>query len=241
MRACPKCGSRIDDNAEKCPFCEEMSESDRRSYKHSSKSLYYVLLVLTFIYAVICAVNGIKNILDIRSNIRSFDDSYFGMVENSHTSTVIYTVSAGLLPLIFILFIAILMVSERSPLLMIFPTAGILVELAQIVKEYKNYSYIIRSYMSYLYGIIAMDIFSALLVTVFFAVMIRMILKDFTISQSRMLVVFGFILVASRVLLKINMSEDPEILRFVSNTKSYIFLSALLMNVRRRYSNSKKM
>ena len=241
MRACPKCGSRIDDNAEKCPFCEEMSESDRRSYKHSSKSLYYVLLVLTFIYAVICAVNGLKNILDIRSNIRSFDDSYFGMVENSHTSTVIYTVSAGLLPLIFIAFIAILVVNERSPLLILFPAAGILVELAQIVKEFRNYSYIIRSYMSYLYGIIAMDIFSAMLVIVFFVLMIRMILKDFTISQSRMLVVFGFILVASRVLLKINMSEDPEILRFVSNTKSYIFLSALLMNVRRRYSNSKKM
>ena len=241
MRVCPRCGSRIDDNSEKCPFCEEMSESDRRSYRHSSKYLYYVLLVLTSIYAVICAINGLKNILDIRSNIRSFDDSYFGMVENSHISTVIYTVSAGLLPLIFIAFIAILVVNERSPLLILFPAAGILVELAQIVKEFKNYSYIIRSYMSYLYGIIAMDIFSALLVIVFFVLMIRMILKDFTISQIRMLVVFGFILVASRVLLKINMSEDPEILRFVSNTKSYIILSALLMNVRRRYSNSKKM
>ena len=86
-----------------------------------------------------------------------------------------------------------------------------------------------------------MDIFSALLVIAFFVMVIRMILNDFTISQSRMLVVFGFILVASRTLLKINMAEEPEILRFVSNTKAYIMLSAILLNVRKRYSNSKKM
>ncbi|MBR5684054.1 MAG: zinc ribbon domain-containing protein [Ruminococcus sp.] len=241
MRVCPKCGSRIDDNAEKCPVCESGSEEERRSYKRSSKTLYYVSIILTSLYAVICAVNGIANILGIRSNIRSLDDSYFGMVGNDHVLTVIYTVSAGLLPLIFILFIGVIMVSERSALLLVFPVAGILVEIAQIIKEYRNYLYIIREKQSYFYGIMAMDIFSALLVILFFAFMIRMILKDFTISQSRMLVVFAFILVASRVLLKINMSDEPEILRFVSNTKAYILFSAILMNVRKRYSNSRKM
>ena len=241
MRVCPKCGSRIDDNTKNCPVCEEINESERISYKHSSRSLYYVSLILTSIYAIICAVHGMANILDIRSNIHSLDDSYFGMVENDHVLTAIYSVAADLLPLIFIAFIVILVVNERSSLLILFPVAGILVEIAQILKEYSNYSYIIRSYMSYLYGIIAMDFFSAMLVIVFFVLMIRMILKDFTISESRMLIAFGFILVASRLLLKINMSGDPEILRFVSNTKSYIVLSALMLNVRKRYSNSKKM
>lgn len=241
MRVCPKCGNRIENNKEKCPVCESSSESVRRSYKHSSKTLYYVSIILTSLYAVICAVNGLVNIHDIKSNINLFDDSYFGMVENNHILTVIYTVLAGLLPLIFVFFIGVIMVSERSCLLILFPVAGILVEVAQIIKEYRNYLYVFREKQSYFYGIIAMDIFSALLVIAFFVMVIRMILNDFTISQSRMLVVFGFILVASRTLLKINMAEEPEILRFVSNTKAYIMLSAILLNVRKRYSNSKKM
>ena len=95
--------------------------------------------------------------------------------------------------------------------------------------------------MTYYYGVIAMDIFSAMLVVIFFAVMIRMILNDFTISRSRMLVAYGFVLVASRVILKLYMADDTEILRFVSNTKSYILLSALLLNVKKRYINSRNM
>ena len=241
MRVCPKCGSRIDDNAEKCPVCEEISELNRLSYKRNSYILYYTILILTSLYAAICSVNGILKFSELKSQILYMDHSILGMVRNNLAVTAIYSILLDLLPLMFVLFIAVLAVKGRSELLLLFPVAGIAEEIVQVVKEYANYSYIIREKVTYYYGVIAMDIFSAMLVVIFFAVMIRMILNDFTISRSRMLVAYGFVLVASRVILKLYMADDTEILRFVSNTKSYILLSALLLNAKKRYINSRNM
>ncbi|MBO7474996.1 MAG: hypothetical protein J6U00_13545, partial [Ruminococcus sp.] len=110
-----------------------------------------------------------------------------------------------------------------------------------ILMDWRNYLQVFREKDRFLYGIIGMDIFSALLVLFFFGLMIWMLSTDFTISQSRLLIAFGFVLVASRFLLKIYMSDDPEILRFVSATKSYILLSAMLVNSWKRYTDSRNM
>jgi predicted nucleic acid-binding Zn ribbon protein len=241
MRVCPKCGSRIDDNAAKCPVCEEISELDRRSYKRNSNILYYTALIITSVYAIVCAFKGMDNFTRLKSQILHMDHSILGMVRNDRTVTAVYSVLVDLLPLMLIIFIVALTAKGRCDLLLPFPVAGIAAEIAQIVKGYPNYSYILREKVSFYYGIMAMDIFSALLVIIFFALMIRMILKDYTISQSRMLVAFGFVLVASRVILKLCMAGDAEILRFVSDTKSYLLLSAILLNVKKRFVNSKNM
>ncbi|WP_296612547.1 zinc ribbon domain-containing protein [Ruminococcus sp.] len=242
MRICPKCGSRINDDAKECQVCEKLKGTDRENYKRTSFFLFFFSLVLASVYVLICAVHGIIRLSSIDNYTFLEYDSLIGSME-PHPAVIVlhYLVFGLLLPLSFGLFIVSIALSRKVKLLIPFTIVGIVAEFSQILMDWRNYLQVFREKDRFLYGIIGMDIFSALLVLFFFGLMIWMLSTDFTISQSRLLIAFGFVLVASRFLLKIYMSDDPEILRFVSATKSYILLSAMLVNSWKRYNDSRNM
>ena len=242
MKVCPRCGSRISSDAVKCPVCEEISESDRKAYKRTSFYLYYISLIITVIYTAVYTVQSIINLSQLNTRMSRSESSYLGMVKKSPAAIGFYSLSFDLfLTAAFIVFVAVIIIKGRSKLLLMLPIAGITAEIAQLVKEGVNYAYIIRTKLSYLYGIVAMDFFVAFLVTLFFVFMMLIILKDLSLSACRLLVVFGFVLFISRVILKICMADDPEMLGFVSDTKPYIMLAALMIDVRKRYTFSRQL
>jgi len=242
MRICPKCGSRIDENAVKCPVCEEIGDADRRKYKLTGYILFYAFLTLSCVYVLICAVCGIVRFSEIDTEMFMRYSSLLGIIQPPPAVIAFNLLVFDLfIPLTFALFIIAFAFRKKTVLLIPFPIVGILAEFSQIMLDLRNYRHIIHEKDRFLYGIMGMELFSSFLVVVFFVLMIWMIITGFTISQSRLLVAFGFLLVASRFLLKVYMSDDPDIYRFVAATKSYMLLSALLLSSNKRYTDSRNM
>lgn len=241
MAICQKCGSKLPEDSVKCQICGEINESERKTYKRTSFYIYYISLIAAIIYTAFFILKSIINLSDIKDQTIHIEYSYLSMVKKSPASIMFYSVCYDiLLPAALIIFIAVIMINKRQKLLMVMPITGILAEIALLIKESVNYSYIIRTKLSYLYGIVAMDFFVAILVTAFFLLMTKLILSDFSLSASRFLIVLGFVLFISRVILKVCMADDTEMLNFVSNTKAYTLLFSLLLDARKRYTLSKQ-
>ena len=141
----------------------------------------------------------------------------------------------------FLIFTLLINIKKHSRLLLIFPITGIAAETAQLVQQFNNYTQVIKEKKSYLYGVIGMDLFSALLIIAFFIAMMLFILRGHSISQSRWLIVFGFVFVFGRIMMKLYFYDDEELIPTFSDIKGYLLFSATLLNVKKRYIVSKSL
>ena len=242
MRCCDKCGSKLYDNSSLCPICQNMTDIERKKYRISSIIIFTIVFIISFFHAVLHIVNGIKEfdrLTSLGSDYKPPSDfinlARNGLTLNYITVTIMYCI----LPFSFLIFTLLINIKKHSRLLLIFPTTGIAAETAQLVQQFNNYSQVIKEKKSYLYGVIGMDLFSALLIIAFFIAMMLFILRGHSISQSRWLIVFGFIFVFGRLMMKLYFYDDEELIPTFSDIKGYLLFSATLLNVKKRYIISK--
>jgi len=236
MRICPKCGSRIADDAEKCLACEGIdiiSELDRDNNKKISRMIYCSVVAFSIFFAVAFITEEIREFIfaiQNRINIRYIPEMICVNI---------------LAPLAFGLFLAMIIVNERSKLLEVLPVTGLTVEAVKLVSDLYNYYNRSSEKSLYIFGLMATSAFSAVAAAVFLYFMLGMIRRGYTISQSRMLIAGAFAVVFSRILLKISLSDDPIISRDIFNysdgSKVYMLFAAALLNVKKRYRNSLNM
>ncbi len=242
MRNCDRCGSRLPENSQRCPLCDSMTENEREVYRTSSKIIFASVFAITVLHALFYIFNcsyEIMRILTVGESYRPpsvfIEFTHNKLFLNVTTVIIMY----GLLPAAFMSYNLIILARDRSKFLIFFPICGIAAEAAQLAQQCSSYDLAIQEKMSYLYAIIAMDVLSALLITGFFAVMIRFILRGYSISQSRWLIVAGFVFVFARVLIKFTLYDDNGIAPNFSELKGYLLFSATLLNVKKRLITSK--
>ena len=242
MRCCDRCGSKLSENSKRCPVCDSMSDSEREIYKLSSKIIFIFIFAVTVFHALIYILNCSKEIVNIfilgekyRPPSVFVELTHNNIALNAATVIIMY----GLLPTAFMCFNLLIVARDRSKYLIIFPICGIAAELAQLAQECSNYDLIIQEKMSYLYAMIGMDILSALLIIAFFAVMIKNILRGYSISQGRWLIVAGFVFVFARILIKFSLYDDAELVPHFNELKGYLLFSAVLLNAKKRLITSK--
>lgn len=242
MRSCDRCGSKLDEDSGHCPICDSMSETERKNYKLSSKIIFLSVLAVTMFHAVYYIIDCSKEIFSIFTLGENYrpPSIFIEFIHNNLTLNIVTViVMYGMLPLAFMLFNIIIIARDRSVFLTVFPICGIAAEIAQLAQQCDNYDLIVREKMSYLYAVIGMDIFSALLIIAFFVIMTRFILFDYSISQSRWLIVAGFVFVFARVILKMSFYDEGEFIPRFNELKGYLLFSATLLNVKKRLITSK--
>ena len=227
MRTCKKCGNRLPDNTMTCSACGEPFSLSGGSEKTLSRFLYIIVLTVSSVYAFFFLASGLCELFS------RFSESYY--LTDLLPLPFVYL----FLPLALAVFIIIIITTEQSKLLIIFPIAGIAAEIVYFILKHREY--IDMAFEEYMLAILVMELFSSVLVIVFFIVMIRFILKGCSISQIRILIAAAFVLVFARAVLKYSLSDetDPdELIGYTSNIKFYIMAAAALLNVKRRYVNS---
>lgn len=238
MRCCDKCGTKIHDNSALCPICKNMSDLERKRYRISSIIIFILVFIISSVHAVFYNIHGVEEFIRLKTLGSAYkppmdfiNASRNELPLNYITVFVMYCI----LPFAFLLFTIMICIKKHDRLLIIFPVAGIAVEVAQLAQQIHNYYQVIKEKKTYLYAVIGMDIFSALLITVFFIAMIRLILRGYSISQSRWLIAVGFTFVFARVLIKLYFYDDEELIPNFSEIKGYLLFSAALLNVKKRY------
>lgn len=244
MRCCEKCGSKIYDNSSLCPICQNMTAIERRKYSISSIIIFAFVFIMSTFHAGFYIYRGMKEfnrLISLGSDYKPPSDfinlAHNELLLNYITVFIMYC----LLPFSFLLFTLLISLKRSHYLLLIFPVAGITAELAQLAQQYHNYMHVIKEKRSYLYGVIGMDLFSALLITAFFIAMILFILHGHSISQSRWLIVLGFVFVFGRLMMKLYFYDDEELVPNFNELKGYLLFSATLLNVKKRYIISKRL
>lgn len=242
MRTCDRCGSKISEDSEGCPICDHMSATERENYKQASKFIFIAVFAITILHAAFYVVNCSKELMLIFRLGSEYKPPsiLIHMTQNElslNFTTVI--IMYCLLPAAFLFFNILILLRERSKLMVLFPICGIAAEAAQLAQQCGNYNFAIKEKMSYLYAIIGVDILSALLISGFFAVMVRFILRGYSISQSRWLIVAGFGFVFARVIMKFYFQNDDELIPHFNEIKGYLLFSSTLLNVKKRLITSK--
>ena len=242
MHSCDRCGSKLDEYSGRCPICDSMSESEREYYKLSSKIIFLSVLAVTIFHAVYYIIDCSKEII----NLFTLGEEYrppsllIEFIHNDLTLNIVTVIAMySILPIAFMLFNIIIIARDRSVFLTVFPICGIAAEIAQLAQQCDNYNLIVREKMSYLYAFIGTDILSAVLIIAFFVIMIRFILRGYSISQSRWLIVAGFVFVFARVIIKISFYDEGELIPRFNELKGYLLFSATLLNVKKRLITSK--
>lgn len=242
MSTCDRCGNKLTDGSGKCPVCDNMSDPERENYKMSSKIIFIAVFALTILHAAFYVFNCSKELQLIFEQGAEYKPPsiFIHMTQNELTlnfTTVI--IMYCLLPASFLFFNILVLLRDRSKLMVIFPICGIAAEAAQLAQQCSNYNLAIKEKMSFLYAIIAVDVLSALLISTFFAFMIRFIFRGYSISQSRWLIVGGFGFVFARVIMKFYFNDDAELIPHFSELKGYLLFSAALLNTKKRLITSK--
>ena len=244
MRYCDKCGAKIHDNFSLCPICRNMSDTDRKKYILSSTIIYLFVFIMSAFHAVFYIYNSPKELIrlnDLGSDYKPPTD-FINLARNElPLNYITVVIMYCILPAAFLIFTILINMKKPYRLLIIFPVAGIAAEAAQLAQQFHNYAAAVKRNLSYLYCIIGMDILSALLITAFFIFMIRMILHGYSISQSRWLIVVGFFFVFSRLIIKLTLYDDDELMPYFRELKGYLLFSATLLNVKKRYITSKSL
>lgn len=244
MRSCDRCGSKIHDNSALCPICRNMSDIERKRYRISSIIISIFVFIMSFVHAVFYTIHGMEEFIKLK-NLGSDYKPPSDFINLTHNELPLNYVTVFvmycILPISFLIFTLLINLKKYQRLLIILPAAGIGAEIAQLAQQFNNYSFVIKGKRSYLYPIIGMDIFSALMITVFFIYMIRLILRGHSISQSRWLIVFGFVFVFARIMIKLYFYDDDELIPYFRETKGYLLFSAALLNVKKRYIISRTM
>ena len=230
-RICPKCGSEIPQGELNCPTCKELEELDKSNGRKLSSAIYHGVVVVSCVFAALLIASGIT---DFSFELREKKNLFY-LPQNA--------LSFILIPLAFALFTVLIILFERSKYLMILPITGMAAEGVQLITEAHDN---IRKFYpkdGYFYGTVAMDIFSAALVVLFFVFMIRLIRRGYTINQSRWLIVAAFVPVFARIVLMICLFEDYEpkgsFISYADQSRMYMLFAAALINVKKRYINSK--
>ena len=233
MQICPKCGSRIPDDAEKCSACEELdiiNKLDRDNYKKISRMIYCSVVAFSIFFAVVFITEEIRECM---YELRNYPKG---------VNIPEMLISHILLPLAFGFFLVMIIVSERSKLMQVLPITGLSAEAVKLVSDLYGYYSRSSEKSSYIFGLMVTSLFSAVFAAVFLCFLLRMIRRDFNISQSRMLIVGAFVVVFSRIILKITLFDDPVISRdifdYSDGSKVYMLFAAALLNVKKRYRNS---
>ena len=242
MRSCDRCGSKLDEDSGRCPICDSMSESEREKYKLSSKIFYVFVLAVTIFHAFYYIISCSKEIINIFTLGEDYrpPSIFIEFIHNKLTLNIITVIFMyGILPFAFMLFNIIIIARNRSVFLIIFPICGIASEIAQLAQQCDNYDLVVREKMSYLYALIGIDILSAVLIIAFFVIMARFILRGYSISQSRWLIVAGFVFVFARVILKVSFYDEGGLIPRFNEMKGYLLFSAALLNVKKRLITSK--
>jgi hypothetical protein len=227
MRNCQKCGKTLPGIRTVCPECGERSPLPENKEKSISRIIYLAVLTVSVIYAFFFLASGLCELF------ASLTDSYYLIDLLPLPFVYLFT------PLALAVFIITVIINDESRLLITLPAAGIAAEIAQFFLKHKVF--LDMAFEKYMQAILLMELFSAILVIVFFSVMIRFTVKGFTISQSRILIAAAFVLVFARVVLKYSMSDEAdfdELIGYTSNIKFYIMTAAALLNVKKRYINS---
>ena len=112
-----------------------------------------------------------------------------------------------------------------------------------LTKTHDNHIFIVDRDI-YFYGIIVMDFAFSALVLIFLYIMIRMIREDFSITMSRWMLVYAFVLVFAKIMLMICLIDDREltgnIATYAAQTRIYLLFAITMMNVSKRKLNSDK-
>lgn len=244
MRCCEKCGSKIYDNSSLCPKCQNMTAIERRKYSISSIIIFAFVFIISTFHAGFYIYRGMKEfnrLISLGSDYRPPSD-FINLTRNELLLNYITVfIMYCILPFSFLIFTFLISVKRSHYLLLIFPVTGIMAELAQLAQQYHNYMHVIKEKRSYLYGVIGMDLFSALLITAFFIAMILFILRGHSISQSRWMIVLGFVFVFGRLMMKLYFYDDEELIPNFNELKGYLLFSATLLNVKKRYIISKSL
>jgi len=230
-RICPTCGSEIPQGELSCPTCKELEELDKSNGRKLSSAIYHGVVVGSCVFAALLIASGITDFSFELHETRN-------MIYMSQ-----YFLSYIIIPLPFALFTVLIILFERSKYLMILPITGMAAEGVQLLTVTRDN---IRKFYpkdGYFYGTVAMDIFSAALVVLFFVFMIRFIRRGYTINQSRWLIVAAFVPVFARIVLMICLFEDYEpkggFASYADQSRIYMLFAAALINVKKRYINSK--
>lgn len=244
MRCCDKCGAKTQDNFSLCPICRNMSDTERKKYIFSSTIIFLFVFIMSALHAVFYIYNSSKELIRLNSLGSDYKPptDFINRARNELplnyiTAVIMYCI----LPVSFLAFTILINMKKHYLLLIIFPVTGIAAEAAQLAQQFHNYIAVVKRNLSYLYGIIGMDILSALLITAFFIAMIRMILRGYSISQSRWMIAAGFCFVFSRLIIKLTLFDDNELTPYFSELKGYLLFSATLLNVKKRYITSRSL
>ena len=221
-----------------------MSDADRKKYRFSSITIYIFVFIISALHAVFYIYNSPKELIrlnDLGSDYRPPTD-FINLARNElPLNYITVAIMYCILPVSYLVFTILINAKKHQRLLIFFPITGIAAEAAQLTQQLHNYTAVIKGKRSYLYGIIGMDILSAILITVFFIAMIRMILHGYSISQSRWLIVVGFGFVFARVIIKLTFYDDDELIPYFRELKGYLLFSSTLLNVKKRYITSKSL
>ena len=231
-RICPKCGSTIPEGSIDCPACKEAEKNDRSSDKKLSDAIYMSVVITSSVFAVILLLSSINDLIcepKIRHSIIYIPDCVF---------------SDLLIPIAFMAFTVMIILRRQTKYLVILPIVGIVAEVVQLLtKTHDNHIFIVDRDI-YFYGIIVMDFVFSALVLIFLYIMIRMIREDFSITMSRWMIVYAFVLVFAKIMLMICLIDDREltgnIATYAAQTRIYLLFAITMMNVSKRKLNSDK-
>lgn len=231
-RICSKCGSEIPEGSAECPTCQEIAELDRSNTVKLSNAIYTGVVIISAVFALLLISEGISSFLYELQNERSL--VYFPDNVITHL----------LIPLAYAFFTVMIILRDRSPYLIILPITGIAAETVQLLTNLHDNTVSFVTRGSDYYITTVMDFFSAALVVVFLAFMIKMIREDYTISRSRWMIAASFTLVFARVVMKLCFIEEYQVsgslLSYADQTKMYLLFAASLLNVKKRKLNSQK-
>lgn len=197
------------------------------------------------VYAAVVAAAAVFAALLLTSGIRDFSVE----LENARHPIYIpdFIFRYLLLPTAFAVFTVLIVLFDRSPYLGILPVTGMAAEGVQFLAHTRDNIYAFPQKDGYFFGTVALDFFSAVLVVLLLIFMFRLTRRDYTINQSRWLIVAAFVPVFARVLLNVCLMDLMEDYKFAGGvsewadqTKMYLLFGAALVNVKKRSLLSKK-
>ena len=234
-RICPKCGSDIPAGEPSCPTCRELEELNKQNRKKLTCTIYYSVLTISSFFAAFLLLESVSFFAEEMRSIPRL--MYIPEMAFSYL----------LIPMAFMLFVIMIIIRERSQLMIILPATGITAAVIQALTNMRGFTRSFTARDGYYYGMVTMELMVLVLVIVYFVFMINMIRYDYTLGQSRWLIVAAFVLVFSRLVLKVSIAGDfnpissgSDIMEYADGSKAYILFAAALLNVKKRYLNSKK-
>lgn len=234
-RICPKCGSEIPAGEPNCPACRELEELSRANQKKLSATIYYSVVTVSSFFAVLLLLESVS----------FFAEELHSIPKLMYVPEMVF--SYLLIPITFMLFVIMIILRERSQLMIILPATGITAAVIQALTNMRGFTRSFTARDGYYYGMVVMELVVLALVIVYFVFMINMIRYDHTLGQSRWLIVAAFVLVFSRLVLKVSIESDfnavssgSDIMEYADGSKAYMLFAAALLNVKKRYLNSKQ-